>query len=694
MENVLVLTEKPSVAKDIATALDKNARSHEGFLTAKNGQMIITYAFGHLYKLSDSIMPPTPKEEDLPQYPSRFIYEPTSSGAKQGRLIKKLLKDVQKVVIATDAGREGELIARLILIESGWKNWQNTFRFWTSEALTAAAVEKGFNSLKPAANFDKYYYSAISRQHSDFILGLNMSRIASMKGAGRWSVGRVQTPVLNILCDRSLERENFKPEEYYVIQSTFIRNGFEFSGNLSLKDDETLSKTRAQEIFLSIKEEQYATVKKIEKEYLKEPAPVLHSLTSLQREANKVYGLTAQQTLDLAQALYEKHKAISYPRTDSNYLSDNDHDLAAGILDQLGHENLKENIQGNKIFNSKKLTDHHALVPLLECSLEGNEGKIYQLIKKRFLAAFSSDFEYEDQKVTTQVSAYEFISKGKKVLRPGWRFFYEVKETLLPAMQENETIGIQKIENLQKWTKAPGEYNDASILKKMEQLNLGTPATRAGILEKLIKVDYLKRDKKALIATHKGRELIQKLQGSDVTSAELTKTWEDKLLNISNSKDYEEFLKEIQSFTTQEVNQLKKLEVSREASPKQLALAKKLAKEKGLPLPENVEDLSVCSAFIEEALDKASIALGKCGICEKGGDLIDIGKGIKCNHCERIVWKSTYGKTLSEKEILSLFTGEEVILKNLKSKAGKTYTAAFKLTEKVEFLRYINQTKK
>lgn len=308
------------------------------------------------------------------------------------------------------------------------------------------------------------------------------------------------------------------------------------------------------------------------------------------------------------------------------------------------------------------------------------------------MAAFSSDFEYEDQKVTTQISAYEFISKGKKVLRPGWRVFYEAKETLLPAMRENETIGIQKIENLQKWTKAPGEYNDASILKKMEQLNLGTPATRAGILEKLIKVDYLKRDKKALIATQKGRELIQKLQGSDVTSAELTKTWEDKLLSVFNRKDYEEFLKEIQGFTTQEVNKLKKLEVSRGASAKQLALAKKLAKEKGLALPENIEDLSVCSAFIEEALDKASVAIGKCGLCD--GDLKDIGKGVKCEKCARIVWKEISGKKLSEKEILSLFTGEEVILKNLKSKAGKAYTAVFKLTEKVELVRYINQTKK
>lgn len=692
MGTTLVLTEKPSVAKDIALALDKNARNQEGYISADNGQTIITYAFGHLYKIKDDTMPQTPTQEDLPFYPERFVYELTASGAKQGRLIKKLIKEAAKIVIATDAGREGELIARLILIESGWNNWQNTFRFWTSEALTGPAVSKAFQNLKPASSFDNYYYSAISRQHSDFCLGLNLSRIASMKGSGRWSVGRVQTPVLKILTDRGLERENFKAKEYYVIEAKFIRNTFEFNGSLLQKEEEVLDKESAEKIFNRIKNETFATVKSVEYNTQKEVSPVLHSLTSLQREANKVYGLTAQQTLDIAQTLYEKHKVISYPRTDSNYLSDNDQGFATQILQKLGYENLEINVSANKVFNSSKLTDHHGLVPLENCDLQGSEGQIYGLIKRRFLAAFSEDYQYQNQKVVTNVAGFLFLSKGKKVLRPGWRYFYENKEVLLPALKEDENIAIRKMECLQKWTQAPSEFNDASILKKMEVLNLGTPATRAGILEKLIKIDYVKREKKALVATLKGRELISKLSGSDVTSAELTKEWEDKLQGVATRQDYLNFLTAIQAFTTKEVEQMKTLEAIRRVSAKQLGLAKKLSKEKGISLPEDIETFEVCSAFIEQALGKPSVAIGKCGLCD--GDLKDIGKGVKCEKCARIVWKEISGRKLSEKEILSLFTGSDVVLKNLKSKAGKSYTAVYKLSDKVELVRYINETKK
>ncbi len=695
METTLVLTEKPSVAKDIASALDPSAKTQDGFILAKNGQMIITYAFGHLYQIENGIMPPTTAEDDLPFFPEKFKYETTSSGSKQARNIKNLLKGVQKVVIATDAGREGELIARLILIESGWSNWTNTYRFWTSEALSGEAVKKGFNNLKPALQYDNYYYSAISRQHGDFTMGLNLSRIASMKGGGRWSIGRVQTPVLKILCDRHLERDNFKPVEYYIIEALFVKAGFQFPGTLQLPEEEKLSKEKAQNIFERIQKENYATVRSVVKDYQKEPAPVLHSLTSLQREANKVFGYTAQQTLDIAQGLYEKYKVLSYPRTDSNYLSDNDQALASEILHKLGHQKLEENIQGNKIFNSKKLTDHHALVPLQDFLAEGKEGNVYGLVKKRFLTTFSSDFEYEKQKVITKVDNYDFVSTGKKILRPGWMVFYETKESLLPALKENETIGIEKIENLQKWTKAPGDFNDSSILKKMETLNLGTPATRAGILEKLIKIDYVKREKKALIATDKGLELIEKIGSSNVTSAELTQEWEEKLLKVSSRSDYEQFLGGIQGFTSSEVAKMKTLEISKKSSPKQIALARKLAKEKGLSLPEKLDDFQTCSDFITDAIKKPSLSRGNCGMCEQKGELHDIGKGVKCVSCERVVWKEVSGKKLTEKEILDLFSGKEVPLKGLKSKAGKKYAAAYQLKDKqAEFVKYINETKK
>jgi len=697
-KNVLILAEKPSVAKDISFALDKTAKNQDGYIEAQNGKMIITYAFGHLYKIADGVMPPTTTEAELPFFPEEFRYEAISSGSKQSRNIKNLLKKVDSVVIATDAGREGELIARLILIESGWTNWEKTYRFWTSEALSEEAVNKGFDNLKPASQFDKYYYSALSRQHSDFVLGLNLSRIASVKGGGRWSIGRVQTPILKIICDRYLERENFKPEEYFVIESLYNKNGESFSGNLILEDKNRFDKDLLEKIFDEVNSlsEHGAKVKSISKEIKKDLPPILHSLTSLQQEANKAFGYTAQQTLDIAQALYETHKVLSYPRTDSNYLSDNDTSMVSEILNKLNYSHLEKNISDNRIFNSQKLTDHHALIPLKDFSGTDKEANVYNLVKKRFLAAFSSPFEYEDQKVITSIGDHNFESTGKKILSVGWMEFYEQKEKFLPVLEENETIKIEEIINHQKWTKPSGHYNDSSILKRMEILNLGTPATRSNIIEKLIKIDYIKRDKKSLVATEKGLELIDKIGSSDVTSPEMTQIWEERLTKVNSASDYDNFLQDIKNLTYDEVTKFKSLDISRKSSPKQISLVKKLSKDKGIALPENfdINDFQSCSVFITEALEKPNVSIGNCEICEDKGGLIDFGKGIKCEKCERVVWKEMSGKKLTQKEIFALFTGKETPLKDLKSKAGKKYSAIYILKEKIEFVSYINQTKK
>lgn len=694
MENLLILTEKPSVAKDIAAALDPGATSKEGYISALSGKVIITYAFGHLFKIAGDLMPPTPSVNDLPFFPDKFRYEPTSSGAKQGKNIKNLLKGIEKVVIATDAGREGELIARLILIETGWKNWDNTFRFWTSEALTAPVVKHGFNNLKPASQYDNYYFSAISRQHGDYTLGLNLSRIASIKGGGIWSIGRVQTPVLKILSDRFHERQDFTPLEYHVIEGTFIKSGSSYTGFLILPGDEVISKEKALDVYLKIKDSGSGTVKSVVSEFHKEQSPVLHSLTSLQREANKIHGYTAQQTLDIAQSLYENHKVLSYPRTDSNYLADNDQHLVSSMLQVLGYKDLKINIPGNKIFDSKKLTDHHALVPLDEFNKEGKELNVYNLVKNRFLAAFSNDFEYEKQKVITTVGDFDFESTGKRILKSGWMVFYEQKEKALPVLSEGEKIKVEKVENLQKWTKPPQDYNDSSILKKMEVLNLGTPATRASILEKLIKIDYIKREKKALIATGKGLELISKINSSDVVSPELTREWEEKLGKISSRRDYDLFLEQIKNFTANEVAKIKVVEIAKKSSAKQLELARKLSKEKGLSLPENLDEFHCCSEFITRAIKEPGVNVGTCSLCEGNSPLQDIGKGVKCLGCERVVWKEMFGKKMSEKDVLSLFSGKQVSLRNLKSKSGKRFSAIFALKEKVELVQYINDNKK
>ena len=688
----LILTEKPSVARDIATGLTSNFTQKDGFIEADNGETIITHAFGHLYHIDQSIMP---REKELPFFPAHFRYETTSSGGKQARIIKNLLQKAEKVIIATDAGREGELIARLILNQSGWTSYQNTYRFWTSQALSPQVVKANFQSLKPATIFDNYYFSSLSRQHSDFILGLNLSRIASIKGGGIWSVGRVQTPVLRMICDRFQERKNFNPQEYFVIDATFQKGDQSFDGILFFEENDQLSKDISNQIFQELKpyiSTENAVVSHILKEEKTEKPPVLHSLTSLQQEANKVYGYTAAETLKIAQSLYETHKALSYPRTDSNFMSNDDQQMVKKILLILDHEDLEKNINGNKIFNSSKLTDHHALVPLQNFQGDGKEQNIFDLVKRRFLAVFSDSFKYEVQKVFIKIEShpYTFISTGKKIIESGWSIFYDQKEKFIPVLAEGEKLNIENIQESQKWTKPPSEFNDSSILKKMENLNLGTPATRSGILEKLVKVGYVERQKKSLVATEKGLELITKINSSQVTSPELTQEWEIKLEKVKDKNDYLHFLDAIKQFTTQEVHRISKLDIKRSASSKQINFAKSLAKQKGISLPENIEDFDICKGFIEKAMEMNSKPLLNCQMCSEQGNVIDFGKGFKCESCGRIVWKKVASKTLTETQVKNLFEGQKIQVKGLKSKTGNTFDAELMFKDKeVKIVNYL-----
>lgn len=343
---VLILAEKPSQAKDISKAF-KNCKNKNGYIEC--GNYIITWGYGHLLEIDTEKIAP---KEQIIVFPEKFEYRPRSKlHAKQLKIIKELLKNVSEVYVFTDPEREGELIGRLILQKAGWKNWERTYRMWTSKALTPDVIWEELKAKRPIKNFDCVYWEALTRQHSDWLVGISLSRVLMSKLKGTWSVGRVQTPTLTLIVQREEERKNFKPKPYYLIKGIFLKGKERIEGILTLKeveekieeDDEEnkgeggVFEERAKEILTKLRKEKYASVLKVERKRKREKAPLLHSLTTLQKEASKVYGYSAHKTLQIAQSLYEK-KLISYPRTESQYLSKRDKELVVEILKKLGKD--------------------------------------------------------------------------------------------------------------------------------------------------------------------------------------------------------------------------------------------------------------------------------------------------------------------------------------------------------------------
>jgi DNA topoisomerase-3 len=576
----LILTEKPSVAQDFAKAL--KAVKKNGYF--ENDRYYITYALGHLFEIDDSIANPKWNLDELPIIPERFKYKLKNGG--QFKVIKELLGKSDKVVIATDAGREGELIARIILQQAGWKNWDKTYRFWTSSALTEEVVLEGLRNLKPAKEFDSLYYSALARQHSDWIVGINLTRAVSLKASkGVWSVGRVQTPTLALIVDRDLEIENFKPQEYYVIKGLFNKKQ-DYEGMLIVKkvsegkreeeeedngseDDLSgrLNRQQAEKILEELKGEKTGKVEKVIKKKEYQYSPPLYSLTTLQRDANREYGFSAQDTLSIAQRLYETYKCISYPRTDSEYLSSSNINLVKEVLKVLKREDLIGSVEkvGKRVFDDSKLTDHHAIIPLRPIPEEANvnERKLYELILKRFLAVFYPPFEYERTQVYTKVKNYWFYSTGLKVIKLGFRELYgKPSDKILPDLKEGDIVDVKKLEYERRFTKPPARYTEGSLIKKMEKLGLGTPATRASIIESLKQRGYVVLNKKHLYSTGKGRELISKLRSYDTNlKVEMTSKWEQELEGIYKKKlsykGYQNFLEGVKLMTADEIEKIK-----------------------------------------------------------------------------------------------------------------------------------------
>jgi len=592
----LILTEKPSVAEDFAKAL--GCKRREGYY--EGGEYVITWALGHLFEISDEGIPQKWSLDGLPIFPEKFEYKLKSSQAgKQFKVIKGLLSQAGRVIIATDAGREGELIARLILQKAGLKDWSVVYRFWTSSALTPEVIRRELKRLKPSKEYDSLYWCALARQHADFLVGINLTRAATLRSSGGvWSVGRVQTPTLALVVQRDLEIENFKPKPYWVIKALFSLEGKTYEGvwigkksggkaNADENVDEEEEETQEEEVggvfdyetakailekLSSVKE---AVVSRVEKRKRVEYPPPLYSLSSLQRDANRELGFSAQRALDIAQKLYEERKAISYPRSDAEYLSESSISLVKEVLKRLKREDLVERVEkvGKRVFDDRKLTDHHAIIPLRDEEEDWTDAEkaLFRLIKRRFLAAFYEPFIALDTVVITQVAGEDFYSKGTSVLQLGYRELYgRPKEKLLPKLEKGQKVDVLKVWSEKRWTKPPPRYTEGMLIKKMEKLSLGTPATRASIIETLKARGYLVLNKKHLISTEKGRELIKNLQDSKIVSVEMTSEWEQQLEGIYKAKKgfggYKDFLEKIKAFTKEEVERIK--EMTFQASPK------------------------------------------------------------------------------------------------------------------------------
>ncbi len=671
----LVITEKPSVAMDIARSLGKVERK-EGYVVA--GDYVVTWAYGHLLEIDDSIAPSKWDLKDLPIFPKEFKYKVIDGKKSHFSLVKKLLEKSEVVVNCGDAGREGELIVREILETAGYKG--KVLRLWTSEALTPDVVRREFSSLKPSSQYDDLYFSALARQHSDWIVGINLTRLVTLKANNRevWSVGRVQTPTLAMIVERDKEIEEFKPQEYYVVIAKFRKKGggeeylgYLIRGRESEKeekedkekrdDDEKvatrLTKDEAEAVVSKLSTIKEGKVKEVMKETRRERPPLLHSLTSLQREANSLYGLSAKKTLDIAQRLYEEYKVISYPRTDARYMGDSNKGLVVSILKKLGKDDLVPRVYkvGKRVFDSSKLTDHHAIIPLDKFD-GGNdlEKKVYFLVYRKFVGAFMEDYVYEAMRVITSLDGETFVSHGKRNVSLGWMSLYESKDNPLPDLKEGETVDKVSVDASKRTTKPPSHFTDSSILKEMERLSLGTPATRASIIETLLSRKYLMRRGKLLVSTDKGRELIQKLKDSRVVSPEMTGEWEKLLEGIylehKGRHGYEEFVNKIREFVAQEIKGL-------------------MPKLEDIGKGEEHEDE-------REEVEKENIMKCKCG-----GEVKEFFKGWRCTSCKSVVWKTILGKRITKRQASLLFQGKEVNMKGFTSKNGRKFSATIFLEE-------------
>ncbi|MBC1565201.1 DNA topoisomerase III [Listeria booriae] len=582
MTKIVVLAEKPSVGKDIARVLGCK-QGKNGYL--EGSKYIVTWALGHLITLADPENYDTKYKswnmEDLPMLPQKMKLVPIKQTRKQYETVKSLMtrKDVSEIIIATDAGREGELVARWIIEYAKVK--KPIKRLWIS-SVTDKAIREGFNRLQPGKAYENLYRSAEARSEADWVVGINATRALTTKYNAQLSCGRVQTPTLAMIAQREEEIRQFKPKEFYQLTAVTEQGSFSWSKG------QTFDEAEAEKTARSLRGKD-AIITDVAVKEKKTHAPGLYDLTELQRDANKRYDFSAKETLNIMQTLYERHKVLTYPRTDSRFISD---DIVPTLKERVeacgvgpyakpARAVASKPIKANKSFvDNSKVSDHHAIIPTEETpslsDLNDRERKIYDLVVKRFLAVLSAPFTYEETAVQAKIGDETFCLKGKVVKSLGWKAVYnEDNDTdTVTKLKKGEQIKVRDIQIHTGKTKPPARFNEATLLSAMENPSLtsgkkdlaktlgetgglGTVATRADIIEKLFNSFSIEKQGKDIMITSKGRQLLD-LVPTDLKSPELTAIWEQKLSKIANGKlDKTTFTTEMRDYAKKAVNEIK-----------------------------------------------------------------------------------------------------------------------------------------
>ena len=674
----LVLAEKPSVAQSIAKVLDATKRE-DGYLEG-NGY-VVSWCVGHLVELSQ----PEAYDEkyskwtyaDLPIFPEQWKYQVSVNTRKQFGILKKLMarKDVESLVCATDAGREGELIFRLVYHQAGCR--KPFERLWIS-SMEDSAIRAGFEQLKSSVEYDALYEAALCRERADWLVGINATRLFSTLYGQTLNVGRVMTPTLAMVVMREAAISAFRPEPFYTVELALQ--------DFTVSSERIKVKAQAEEVCRNCVGAVLTVTKADNKEKSEKP-PALYDLTSLQRDANRVLGFTAQQTLDYTQSLYEK-KLVTYPRTDSRYLTSDMENMLPELVQSLFNifpvKDVKNvPVHAAQVINDKKVSDHHAIIPTketLKCSLEGlpkGELAILRLIAARLFCAVGEPFRYNESVIELSDGIYAFSAKGKTVVQPGWKIFSEKKnnqdkesEKQLLSLTVGEGLSVHSAEIKEGKTSPPKHFTEDTLLQSMEtagaeempedaeRKGLGTPATRAATIEKLVRIGFLERkgDKKTkhLLPTHKGTALVT-VMPEQIQSPSMTADWEEKLLMIERGEyDGDAFLKEIQTMIFALVQTYEKVQGS------------------------------------EVLLSKEVQTVGTCPIC--GSSIIEQQKGFFCSNrkCHFALWKSnryfdSIGKTLTATVAQKLLSNGEVKLKGCKSaKTGRRFDTTVVITVTAE----------
>jgi DNA topoisomerase-3 len=678
-----VIAEKPSVAREIASLLGA-AEKKDGFLTG-NGYCV-TWALGHLVGLG---MPEDYglsgfQKAALPILPNPFLltvrkikkdkgYTPDAGALKQLKIIEQVINRCSNIIVATDAGREGELVFRYIY--EYLKCTKPFERLWIS-SLTEKAIKQGFDNLRPGKEFDGLYHAAKGRSRADWLVGINASQALSIAaGSGIYSLGRVQTPTLALICKRYLDNKNFNVQLYWQIQ---LEHRKEFIDFKSLSKTKWNDKKQAEDVLKAIQRTGTATVTAVESKTVSEQPPLLFDLTGLQKEANKRLNLSAEEALNIAQSLYEK-KFITYPRTGSKHIPEDMWPEITGLVRALNdRDSCKEAVSkmkwgrfNKRIVNDLKVTDHHGLLitDKIPSALPAKENAIYDMIALRLLEAISQACSKEITDVNLQVLHYDFALKGCKILEPGWRaikgnFSDEDTEPVqdLPELKKDDELKIKNAVALEKKTKPPVLYTEAGLLSAMEtagkeieneeerkalqNIGIGTPATRAAIIETLFTRNYIQREKKALIPTEKGLQVYHLVKDKKIADVAMTAEWELALQKIENREaDAASFQKEMEVYATS---------ITRELFSTSVNMGK---------LPEVV-----------------------CPKC-KNHQIIIRDKLVKCpdEACNWVQFRNICGVQLSVQDIEQLVRkGKTNLIKGMKSKSGKKFDAYIVLNEKAE----------